>query len=185
MPAPSRISGCDAEGFPDGVPWGELRYGILEAPWSVAFVTDPRAGGVSPGQYPCGMLFGESAAIHWKRLRSGKFRFVCIRDDGEALPGTESAELVVVDAEEEGLPEQIVLWGEAQTGVQTPEWYEPRIPRTITEYPGEFTGERLALTLTHYRLQTVVPVPGGDVESGAALISRCKLLHAAPVEEDP
>lgn len=143
-----QISSIDCAKFCDLIPWKRFDFAILEAPWETTFlqVTGPLGNAES---YESGLLFGATAELRWKRLRGGLFRLVCMDDEGCSLDGATSNQSLtpIPDAE------HIVLWGEPQTDISTPEWYEPRIPRVITEYPPSLIHKRVCVRIARYKLE--------------------------------
>jgi hypothetical protein len=149
-------------------------------------VVEPSPDTVRAEAYDTGVLFGPEVEIRWRKRRNGRFHFVVIEDRETASwpEGSATAALRPVEAAEEGLPGQVLLWGEPHGGSESPEWYEPRIPKAFTCYPKDFAGSRVAVEMLHYRLEVMAPLPQGAAEERVIVVSRCCGLSAAVLVEE-
>jgi len=144
------------------VPAGMFEYGIVESARRTAFLMLPTTERWEA--FDNGTLFGQRGELRWRKRRNGLFHLVLILDRG-GWCGWKTEELTV-PSDTEGLPQRIVLWGEPQAGAAEPEWYEPRIPRVIREYPKAWRNHRVAIGLAHYLLSVRVPVPCPSIQCG-------------------
>ena len=182
IPEPPRILSWDGERFPACVAWPHFTCAILESAPETRMVVEPSPDTVRAEAYDAGVLFGPDAEIRWRKRRNGRFHFVVIEDRETATwpEGSATAALrLVQEAAEEGLPGQVLLWGEPHGSSELREWYEPRIPKVLTCYPRDFAGSRVAVEMRHYRLQVMVPLPRGSEEELEIVVSRCSGLSAA------
>ena len=187
MSAPeSRILRWEGRTFPEGIDWARFDCAVLESAPETRIVLLRDGEKVTPESYDSGVLFGADVEARWRRRRSGRIHVVVIEDGPtRGWPeGSIGADLRTVAAEEEGLPEQVLLWGEPRGGSGAAEWYESRIPDVLRQYPKQLAGQRVAVAMAHYRLETEAPLPGGGTERRETVISRCqRLVAAAKVEE--
>lgn len=148
--------------------WKLFRWGIVESAWSTRFVegTEPAEGW---GAFDAGLMFGPDGEMRWRKMRTGDYRLVAIIDragGSTAKSGDGWTPADLNGLESEMLPERVILWGEPQGNQR--EWYEPRTPRIITEYPAGLSGKRVGIRLKHYVLRTSTPRPIGSEEPGVA-----------------
>jgi hypothetical protein len=152
--------------------WEAFEYAIVESADCVRLLTLANECPV-PETYDSGILFGTEAELRWRRRRSGLFHVVLIRDGA-----TDGVELEAVGEQ------QFVLWGEPEAGSDPPAWYEPRIPRMITEYPSDLKGKRVAVSVKSYRLRVDVPQPCAERrEERIVTLLRCVSLVEARLED--
>ena len=169
---PAVIAHAQAQAFSDGIRWDDFKYAIVESAVDVKLFAVTRS--FRAEDYDLGILFGLDVELRWRRRRSGLFHTVLIDDRGGI--GTP---LELCDGER-----QFVLWGEPQTGAGEGSWYEPRIPRVITEYPSALKGERVAVRLKAYWLHHPAPRPNGEPDTVSSIqLVRCVDLIEATLEE--
>ena len=178
-----RICTWQGAEWPAGMDWSRFQCAILESAPSTKLVNHPNAS-VTPEAYDAGLAFGPEVELRWRKRRNGKFHITLIEDKpGAHWPeGAETAPLMRAEAAER-MPQRVILWGEPVAGALRPEWYEPRIPNTITAYPRELENHRVAVELLHYWLEVDARIPFEDPEKSQVLLTRCSRLTAAIREE--
>jgi hypothetical protein len=154
----SALPGCAT--FTALLPWADLQYAIVEAPWEVRFLALPAGPEFLPEGYPSGRLFGDLAEVRWRKRRNGLFHVVLIHDEGVALNGAKPEALQPGEPD----PSRFLLWKESG---------EPRIPKPI-QYPGGPYDRDLAVTVKRYRLAAAK-----DSEMPAAVLTRYRGLQFA------
>lgn len=174
----------EGERFPQGMDWRRFECGIVESATETRMIVAPGEDAVRAEAYDAGILFGPETEMRWRKRRSGHIHFVVIEDRsaGDWPAGGNASALRPIEASEEGLPGQVLLWGEPRGGPGPAEWYEARIPHVIACYPPGLAGKRVAVQLTHYYLEVKAPIPLGGMETRRVALSRCQRLTAAAPE---
>ena len=180
-----RILTWEGERFPHRMDWRRFECGIVESATETRMIMAPGEDAVRAEAYDAGVLFGPETELRWRKRRHGSIHFVVTEDraTGDWPAEGKTSALRPVEASAEGLPGQVLLWGEPR-GPSLAEWYESRIPHVIACYPPGLAGKRVAVQLTHYRLEVEAPIPLGGTEKREVVLSRCQRLTAAAPEQE-
>lgn len=149
--------------LPDGLPWEQFEYAIVESPGETRWLIWPEEQRKAAG-YERGIAFSEQAELRWLRRADGRYHLVYISDSGDRVGDfADEADL------ETGADGQIIIWGERDA--VTGEFFDGRIPDALP-YPAGMPGNRLAVRVRHYALKE------GEPERTVSLF-RCVTVAAA------